>query len=133
LASLSCRMEAVLKGVVRVTSEENKVVAARFYEVYNEGNMDLIDEIFSPEFVGRDPNDPSREYRGPEGVKQVVAAFRGAFPDLKGTVEDQTAEGDKVVNRYTGGTHRGEFLGVAPTGREVELVGVTIFRLRGER
>jgi steroid delta-isomerase-like uncharacterized protein len=111
--------------------EENKTIAARFYEVYNEGNTDVVDEIFSPAFVGRDPNDPSQERRGPEGVKQVVAAFREAFPDLKGILEDQTAEGDKVVNRYTGrGTHRGEFLGVEPTGREVELAGVTIFRLR---
>jgi steroid delta-isomerase-like uncharacterized protein len=65
-------------------------------------------------------------------VKRVVEAFRDSFPDLEGSLEDQTAEGDKVVNRYTGrGTHRGEFLGVGPTGREVELSGVTIFRLRG--
>jgi steroid delta-isomerase-like uncharacterized protein len=114
-----------------VTQEENKAIAARFYEVYNEGNIGLIDEIFSPDFVGRDPNDPSQERRGPGGVKRTVAAFREAFPDLVGTLEDQTAEGEKVVNRYTGrGTHRGEFLGVAPTGREVELSGVTIFRLK---
>jgi steroid delta-isomerase-like uncharacterized protein len=114
-----------------VTSDENKKIAARFYEVYNEGNTQVIDEIFSADFVGRDPNDPSQERHGPQGIKQVVGAFRKAFPDLKGTLEEQTAEGDKVVNRYTGrGTHRGEFLGVAPTGREVELAGVTIFRLR---
>jgi steroid delta-isomerase-like uncharacterized protein len=115
-----------------VTSEEHKAIAARFYEVYNKGDMELIDELFSPDFVGKDPNDPSLEHRGRKGVKRVVAAFRNAFPDLEGTLEDQTAEDDKVVNRYTGqGTHRGEFLGVAPTGREVELSGVTIFRLRG--
>jgi len=114
-----------------VRVEENKAIATRFYEVYNGGNMGLIDELFSPEFVGRDLNDPSQERHGPEGVKRVVEAFRNAFPDLKGTLEDQTAEDDKVVNRYTGrGTHRGEFLGIAPTGREVELSGVTIFRLR---
>jgi steroid delta-isomerase-like uncharacterized protein len=110
--------------------EENKAVAARFYEVYNQGRMEVIDEIFAPDFVGRDPNDPSRERHGPEGVRRVVEAFRSAFPDLEGTLEDQTAEDDKVVNRYTGrGTHRGEFLGVAPTGREITLSGVTIFRL----
>jgi steroid delta-isomerase-like uncharacterized protein len=115
-----------------VTVEENKVIAARFYEVYNKGDMELVDELFSPDFVGRDPDDPSLERHGPEGVKRVVEAFRNAFPDLEGTLEDQTAEDDKVVNRYTGrGTHRGEFLGVAPTGREVELSGVTIFRLSG--
>lgn len=63
---------------------------------------------------------------------RVIEAFRNAFPDLVVTLEDQTAEGDKVVSRYTGrGTRRGEFLGIAPTGREVELSGVTIFRLRG--
>ncbi len=111
---------------------KNKAIAARFYEVYNKGNMELIDELFSTDFVGRDPNDPSQERRGPEGVKRVVEAFRSAFPDLEGTLEDQTAEGDKVVNRYTGrSTHQDEFLGVAPTGKEVELSGVTIFRLSG--
>ena len=115
-----------------MTLEENKAIAARFYEVYNQGNMGLIDELFSTDFVGRESNDPSQERHGPEGVKRVVEAFRSAFPDLEGTLEDQTAEDDKVVNRYTGrGTHRGEFLGVAPTGREVELSGVTIFRLSG--
>jgi steroid delta-isomerase-like uncharacterized protein len=120
------------KGRAPVTSEENKAIAARFYEVYNEGNMELTDKLFSPDFVGRDPNDPSQERRGPEGVKRVVAAFREAFPDLEGTLEDQTADGDKVVNCYRERrTHRGEFLDVAPTGREVELAGVTIFRLSG--
>ncbi len=115
-----------------MTVEENKTIAARFYEVYNEGNIELIDELVSSDFVGRDPNDPSLERHGPEGVQRVVEAFRTAFPDLEGTLEDQTAEGDKVVNRYTGrGTHLGEFVGVAPTGREVELSEVTIFRLRG--
>jgi steroid delta-isomerase-like uncharacterized protein len=62
----------------------------------------------------------------------VVAAFRNVFPDLEGTLEDQAAEDDKVVNRYTGqGTHQGEFLGVAPTGKGVELSGVTIHRISG--
>lgn len=111
--------------------DENKAIAARFYEVYNEGNVEVIDEIFSADFVGRDPNDPSQERHGPEGVKQVVTAFRSAFPDLEGILEDQTAEDDKVVNRYAGrGTHRGEFLGVSPTGKEVKISGVTIFRFR---
>jgi predicted ester cyclase len=65
-------------------------------------------------------------------LARVVEACRNAFPNLEGTLEDQTAENDKVVNRYTGrGAHRGEYLGVAPTGREVELSGVTIFRLSG--
>jgi steroid delta-isomerase-like uncharacterized protein len=114
-----------------VSIDENKAIAARFYEVYNEGNVEIIDEIFSHDFVGRDPNDPSQERHGPEGVKQVVTAFRSAFPDLEGILEDQAAEDDKVVNRYSGrGTHRGEFLGVSPTGREVTISGVTIFRFR---
>jgi ketosteroid isomerase-like protein len=51
-----------------VAVEENKAIAARFYEIYNKGNMELVDELFSPDFVGRDPNDPSLERRGSEGV-----------------------------------------------------------------
>jgi predicted ester cyclase len=86
--------------------------------------MELIDELFSPDFLDRDPNDTSQGRHDPDGVKPVVEAFRNAFPDPEGTLEDQTAEDDKVVNRYTWrGTHQGEFLGVAPTGRRVELSG----------
>lgn len=98
-----------------MTVEENKVIAARFYEVYNEGNFELIDELFSPDFVGRDPNVPSQERHGPEGVKQVVEAFRNAFPDLEGTLEDQTAEGDKVSTATRGGVRTGaSFWALAP-------------------
>ncbi len=104
-----------------MTSEEHEAIAARFYEVYNKGDMELIDELFSPNFVGKDPNDPSLdlEHPGRKGAERVVAGFRNAFPDLEGTLEDQSAEDDKVVNRYTEqGTHRGEFSSVAPIGRE---------------
>ena len=62
---------------------------------------------------------------GPEGVIQFVATYRFAFPDSRFAVEDRIAEGDKVVSRWTArGTHRGEFLGISPTGEEVTVTGI---------
>ncbi len=70
------------------------------------------------------------EVRGPEAQTQQVVLYRTAFPDLRFTIEDQIAEGDKVVNRVTArGTHRGEFRGIPPTGQEMRVTGITIDRI----
>ena len=67
---------------------------------------------------------------GREGAKQFVTMFRTAFPDLHFTIEDQIAEGDMVVTRWTArGTHRGDFQGVLATGREIRLTGTDIDRM----
>lgn len=69
------------------------------------------------------------EVRGADTIKQEIEWFRNAIPDLTYTVEDQVAEGDKVVSRYTAtGTHQGEFFGVAPTGKRIEMSGIQIDR-----
>ena len=111
-----------------MTTEENKALGRLIYEkVYNEGKLGLIDEVYYKNYVGYNP--PS-EYRGPESLKQFVLANQSAFPDLKFIVEDQIAEGDKVAIRWTGtGTHRGEFMGVAPTGKVVTSTGITVSRI----
>jgi steroid delta-isomerase-like uncharacterized protein len=71
--------------------------------------------------------------RGPEDVKRFMSEFRQAFPDFHSTIEDQIAEGDKVVTRWTmRGTHQGEFRGIAPTGKQITVTGIGIFRFSDE-
>ncbi len=114
-----------------MSAEENKAVVRReVEELYNHaGNLDAADEIFSPDYVSYEPT--SGETRGIEGARRFAATFREAFPDLRCAVEDTVAEGDKVVMRFRGGgTHQGdtEAFGL-PTGRRMEMRGITIKRL----
>src|SRR5918999_254307 len=108
----------------------NKALARRWVEgLFNEGNLDVADEILTPDFVLHAPFDPEG-LRGPEAVKQFVSAYRNAFPDGHTTIEDQIAEGDKAVNRWTAtGTHQGEFQGIAPTGNRVTFTGIDLIRV----
>ena len=110
-------------------SEENKALARRFLEeAFNEGNLGVADEIVASDYVLHDPASPE-EIRGPEGIKGFVQMYRSAYPDTDITVEDQIAEGDAVVTRWTArGTHQGELFGVAPSGNRVEVTGITIDR-----
>src|SRR5215204_108141 len=81
-------------------SEENKAVARReIEELFARGNLDAAEEIYAPNYVGHEPT--SGDIRGIEGAKQFAATYRQAFPDLQPTVEDQVAEGDKVVTRFS--------------------------------
>jgi steroid delta-isomerase-like uncharacterized protein len=109
-------------------SEENKAIFRRYVEeVGNEGNLDLVDEIFS-DYASHQPDGSVLE-RGPEDVKRFMGEFRSAFPDFHTTIEDQIAEDDKVVTRWTmRGTHEGEFRGIAPTGEQISVTGIGIFR-----
>ena len=114
----------------RTSTEQNKAISRRAdEELFNDGNLDVADELFAADFLYHDPTS-GEAWRGPEGVKRYVRMFRTAFPDLRLTVEDQVAEGDNVAYRWTAhGTHRGELLGVAPTGRRVTLTGIAIARV----
>jgi steroid delta-isomerase-like uncharacterized protein len=114
-------------------SEENKTLVRRFVdEVQSGGNIDLIDELCSPEFVNHSA--PPGMPADCEGVKLVTAMFRQAFPDSYFTVEDMIAEGDKVATRKTfHGTHEGEFLGIPPTGRPVSIGLIDIVRVADGR
>ena len=111
--------------------EENKAsVRLAFEEGWNKGNLTTVDEDVATNYVLHDPF--SGEVKGPEGYKQYVKMYRNAFPDLHFTVEDQIAEGDKVVTRWTcTGTHRGELMGIAPTGKLGTITGITIYRFSG--
>jgi steroid delta-isomerase-like uncharacterized protein len=107
-----------------MSTEENKAIARRWAEeVWSEGNLGLIEELVLPDYIEHDPAVPE-EVRGPEGVRRYIEEFRRAFPDMRLTVEDQVAEGDRVVTRWTArGTHRGEFMGLAASGNRLEMGG----------
>ncbi len=110
-------------------SEENKAIVRRdFEEVWNQGNLVVADEIFDANYVahGLGVELPP----GPEGFKQFVSVYRSAFPDLHFTIEDQIAEGDRVVVRWTTrGTHKGELMGIPATGKPVVVTGIDIFHI----
>ena len=103
--------------------------ARRFFEeVFSQGDLDLVDELVAPDYVGH-PSGPEEQLRGPQGVKEYIGRLREGVPDLTLTIEDQVADGDKVATRWTArGTHDGELLGAAPTGRTATITGITIQR-----
>jgi serine phosphatase RsbU (regulator of sigma subunit) len=113
-------------------AEENKAIFRRYAEeVGNQQNFELVDEIFE-RYISHQP-DGSTLVRGPEDVKRFHREFHSAFSNFHINIEEQIAEGDKVVSRYTmRGTHQRAFRGMAPTGKEVELKAVTIFRFSPE-
>jgi steroid delta-isomerase-like uncharacterized protein len=115
-----------------VSEEQNKATFRRYVEeVGNEGNLDLVDEIFD-RYISHQ-SDGHTEERGPEDVKRFTGEFHQAFPDFRTVVEDQIAEGDKVVTRWrASGTHQGEFRGIAPTGKQITVTGIGIFRFSDE-
>jgi steroid delta-isomerase-like uncharacterized protein len=115
-----------------MSTEQNKATFQRYVEeVGNEGNLELADEIFDRYLAHQ--SDGSVLERGPEDVKRFMGEFRQAFPDFHSTIEDQIAEGDKVVTRWTmRGTHQGEFRGIAPTGKQITVTGIGIFRFSDE-
>jgi steroid delta-isomerase-like uncharacterized protein len=113
-----------------MTTHDNKGIA-RFFteEVFNKGNMEVVDKIIDAEFVHHDPN--TREFgKGPEAFKKLLQRYHNAFPDLHITIEQQIMEGDLVVDRWKGeGTHQGELMGMAPTGKKVSICGISIHRI----
>ena len=101
-------------------------------EVWNKGRAEAIDEMFASEGIAHGLTDPEgKELCGPEGFKPFFESFRNAFPDIKVTVEDTVTEGDKIAARCrVEGTHRGEGLGVASTGKRVAFTGMVIIRVQ---
>jgi predicted ester cyclase len=98
---------------------------------FNEGSFELIDQLVASEAVNHDPATPAemRALRGPEVLKRTASMYRAAFPDVRMTVDDVIAAGDKVVLRWhSEGTHRGELAGLAPTGARGWVTGISIDR-----
>src|SRR5258708_23565326 len=113
---------------------ENKALIRRFYEeVWNQGHLDVADEVFADDYVRHDLR-PSQALPGPAGQKKVAGDFRAAFPDLVYTIDLMLAEGDLVAVLWTlEGTHTGQWGDQSPTGKHVRFSGVNIFRLAGAR
>ena len=111
-------------------SEHNKAIVRRlFEELWNKGNLSLADELLAPNYAHYDPSTPDVG-RGPESEKKRATLYRTAFPDLRLTIEDIIAEGETVMARWScRGTHKGDLSGIAPTGKQFNISGVTIARL----
>ena len=113
--------------------EKNKRLVRKFIEEFQSGNNESVaEELLAPDFVDHSPFPGVAPDR--EGVKRLFAALHAAFPDLRATIHDQLAEGDRVATRKTfRGTHRGEFLGISPTGRMVTFDVIDIVRMDNGR
>ena len=112
-----------------MSAVENKAIVRRYLGVYEQGNIELLDELLAPDYINHTPATPDQP-TGPEGVKGVVTMFRGAMLDLRVVVEDMIAEGDKVAVRYTlEGTHEGELFGVPPTGQRLSIKSISVERV----
>lgn len=116
-----------------VSTEANKAIIRRvFDEFVNQGDFSILDEIYRDDIIDHQPLPGAPD--GLEGVKYTIAGLRGGFPDLKVTIEDMSAHADHVVIHNTWrGTHEGEFLGLAPTGKRIDSKGVVIWRLEEGR
>jgi steroid delta-isomerase-like uncharacterized protein len=112
-----------------MSTDENKALARRIIEeAWNQGNMDAVDELMAPDYAGHHSlvpkQPPSREL-----YKQFIVRTRAAFPDMHARIEDQIAEGDLVVTRWSvQGTHQGTFRGQSPTGKGMIVTGIIIER-----
>jgi predicted ester cyclase len=105
--------------------QDNKAMVQRLVDLWNTGNLAGLDECLAADYANRDPNNP--EVTGLPSYKRWAAAARAAFPDLRVRVEDLIGEGDRVTKLWSfAATHRGEFLGAAPTGRRITWSGITI-------
>ena len=110
------------------TIAENKEIVYGLNDIW-EGDLEIVDELVAEDYTNHHPIVPDAP-PGPNGFKQNVVALLTAFPDIAWTIEDVIAEGDKVVFRANGhGTHEGELMGIEPTGREVTLSGIVMFRI----
>jgi len=111
-----------------VLQRNKDVVLRAHYEVWNQGKYDLIPELYSEDFACHFIC--GIEARGHDGVREFISKHHKSFPDWTERVVDIIAEGDRVVTRYDStGTHKGEFAGIAPTGRETRIFEVSIHRV----
>ncbi len=120
-----------MRGGAPAVSANTEIVRRLIDGVWADRNLGLIDELVAQDYVGHDPTQPA-PIKGREGFKQFVGMYQSAFHDAAITIDDQIADGDHVVTRWTGrGTHTGELMGIAATGKEVTVSGITISRLAG--
>jgi len=113
--------------------QENKSIARRFIQIWGKGSLDIIDELAAPSLSVQYPVIP-QVIRGTRMFRQVMEGFRSAFPDSDLSIEEEIAEDDKVVIRWSfSGTHQGNLLGIPATGKKVSWTGITIYRIVDEK
>ena len=115
------------------TAEQTKAIQRYVSEVWEQGKLDVIDEIFTPDRVRHGP-DFEGTSEGAKGHKDLVALYLTSFPNLKIPVEVQLGEGDVVISRWrASGTNTGPTLGVPPTGKSFEVIGFWMHRFEGNQ
>lgn len=114
-----------------MSTEQLKAMDRRFYqEVWSAGNLEVLDELMSQDYNDHDDPNPTDTLEGLEHAKHTITEYRSAFPDVTFIVEDQIAEGDMIVTRWTAhGTHKGVFRGIPPTGKQAMTTGISISRV----
>jgi steroid delta-isomerase-like uncharacterized protein len=127
----NCGGELLRRPSRKTAGVTPRQVVRRLHQIWNTGDLAAVDEVYAEDFVGHfPPSSHLPERRGRAGAREGITRARAAFPDWHEAVEDMIAEGGKVVTRYTStGTHRGEFRGIAPTGRAVTLPEISIYRV----
>jgi len=109
--------------------QENKTIARSFIQVWGKGNLDIIDELAAPSLSVQYPIMP-QVVQGNKTFRKVMEKFRSAFPDSDLQIEEEIAEDDKVVIRWSfSGTHQGGLLDIPATGKKVRWTGITIYRI----
>ena len=118
-----------------MNAEQKKSLIRRYYdEVWSKGNLALVDELMTSDYVNDDPATPGRRIQGREAFKQLVKTLRGAFQEMKMTIRAQHVDGDVVVTEWSAHAfHRGVLNGLPPTGKEGTTTGVTVSTLVGDR
>ena len=113
-----------------MSGEANKALASRvLLEAFGQGKMGVVDQVVAANHVSTGPGALPGMANGPEGTKMFIGVYRTAFPDVHFKIEEQIAEGDTVVTRWSsGGTHKGVLMGIPATGKSASVTGVTIDR-----
>ena len=119
-----------VRSLAAMSEQHNKQIVDEFIQaLFTRGELDAVDRYLSPDFVNHDPTFPD-EAGDRESMRSAGEVIRAAFPDWRSDLEELIASGDKVVERFTAsGTHEGELMAIAPTGRTVTLPGINVFRL----
>ncbi len=115
-----------------MSTEANKELVRRWYkDAFEKGDLAVVDEIFAPNYLNHDTSAPPPGWpRGPQGARVVIQTYRSAFPDVHYTIDQQVAEGDKVVTYWTAdGTNTGSLMGMPPSGKHIRISGISIERI----
>lgn len=115
-----------------MSAAQSKEAVRRWFEIWNSGRFEELDQLIDPSAEVEDP--VSGSHRGPNGVREFMATYREAFPDLHFHVEEMVTEDDRVAVRWTShGTHEGKLMDLSPTGKKVETAGIAIMRVADGR